>query len=164
MVDTGGDREGFIARLNQAMIAAVPYNAALGLRVVDFAAGTATILLPFKPELVGNPENGVLHGGVVTGLMDATCGLSVFMKLPEPTRIATLDLRIDYLKPATPGRDLLCRAECYRLTTQVAFVHATAYHDTPEDSIASAAGTFMIFDEGSSPVAEQLRREKARGK
>lgn len=161
-MDDGGDRTGFLERLNMAMIAAVPYNAALGLSVVDFGPGTATIRLPFKPHLVGNPETGVLHGGVVTGLVDATCGLSVFMKLPEPTRIATLDLRIDYLKPATPGLDLLSRAECYKLGKQVAFVRAWAYHDTPDDSIASAAGTFMIFDEGTSPVAEQLKKDRTK--
>src|SRR5688500_20186307 len=84
--------------------------------------------------------------GVVTGLVDATCGLSVFMKLPDPTRIATLDLRIDYLKPATPGLHLHARADCYKLTKQVAFVRACAYHDDPDDAIASAAGTVMIFD------------------
>ena len=158
MPDFGDDRAGFLERLNQAMIAAVPYNAALGLEVVDFGAGTATIRLPYKPELVGNPENGVLHGGVVTGLIDATCGLAVFMKLPEPTRIATLDLRIDYLKPATPGEPLHARAECYKLSKQVAFVRASAFHGEPDDAIASAAGTFMIFDEGTSPVAEQLKK------
>ncbi len=154
----GGDDHGeVLARINQAMIAAVPYNAALSLKVVEFAEGMATIALPWREDLVGNAETGVLHGGAVTSLMDATCGLAVFLKLPEPTRIATLDLRIDYLKPATTRREVRARAECYRLTRQVAFVRASAFHDDPADAIASAAGTFMIFDEGKSPVAEALR-------
>ena len=146
-----------LERLNQAMIAAVPLNAALGLRALDFGEGEATVLLPYRAELVGDPDRGVLHGGVITGLIDATCGLAVFMRLEEITRIATLDLRIDYLKPATPPHDVRVRAECYKLTRQIAFVRATAFHDDPADPIATSAGTFMIFDEGRSPVGEALK-------
>jgi len=87
-----------------------------------------------------------------TALIDAACGLSVFMKRQKPSRIATLDLRIDYLKPATPPLDVRARAECYKLTRQIAFVRALAYHDDPEAGIAAAAGTFIIFDDGRSPV------------
>lgn len=155
-----GPPEEVLARINQAMVAAVPLNAALGLKVVAFEPGIATTVLPWREDLVGNPETGVLHGGAITTQMDATCGLAVFLKLAEPTRIATLDLRIDYLRPATPKLDVRTRAECYRVTRQVAFVRATAFHETPADAIASAAGTFIIFDEGRSPVAEALRRAR----
>ncbi len=58
--------------------------------------------------------------------------------------IATLDLRIDYMKPATPGKDLLARAECYKLTRNVAFVRGVAYHDDPSDPIATSVATFML--------------------
>lgn len=151
-------KSAMLDRLNQAMVAAVPFNEALRLRCLDFAAGMAKVLLPFREELVGNPETRVLHGGVITSLLDATCGLAVFMKLPEPGRIATLDLRIDYLKPATPPLDVIARAECYRLGKQVAFVRAIAFHDDPDDPIASAAGTFIVFEDGRSPVAEALKK------
>src|SRR5438270_1658862 len=93
--DLLGDKDGVIARLNAAMIGAVPLNAALGLTVVDFEVGVATVRLPYNLDLVGNPVTGVLHGGAITALMDATCGLAVFLKMETPTRIATLDLRID---------------------------------------------------------------------
>ena len=152
------DKKEMLARVNAAMVSAVPYNTALGLEAVDVGAGQATVRLRYRPELIGNPDTGVLHGGAITGMIDAVCGLAVFLKLATPTRIATLDLRIDYLKPATPPRDVLGHAECYRLTRQIAFVRATAYHEDPADPIASAAGTFMIFDEGKSPVAEALKR------
>ena len=155
---TGIDKDALLATVNQAMVAAVPFNSAIGLRAIDCGPGEATTTLAWKEDLVGNPDTGVLHGGAITAMMDATCGLAVFMKLPAPVRIATLDLRIDYLKPATPPKEVRCRAECYKLTRQVAFVRALAFHDDPSDAIASAAGTFMVFEEGKSPVAEAIKK------
>ena len=156
---TGVDKEALLRTVNQAMVDAVPFNAAMELRAIDCGPGEATIVLPWKEDLVGNAETGVLHGGVITAAMDATCGLSVFMKLPEPTRIATLDLRIDYLKPATTKVDVRIRAECYKLTRQVAFVRALAFHEDPSNAIASAAGTFMVFDENKTPVGQALEKK-----
>jgi uncharacterized protein (TIGR00369 family) len=157
-------KEQVLARINEAFTdAAVPHNGALGLRAVDCGLGFATLKLPYDAKLVGNPETGVLHGGAVTTLMDATAGMAVFMKLQKPTRIATLDLRIDYLRPADPGKDVFARCECYKVTRQVAFVRGVAVNDDPDNPIASAAGTFMIFGEGKSAVAEKLR-QKGEGK
>jgi uncharacterized protein (TIGR00369 family) len=133
---------------------AVPHNAALGLDIVGCGKGWASMRLRYRPELVGNPDTGVLHGGAVTALLDATSGAAVFLRLPEPMRIATLDLRIDYLRPAAPGQDVVARAECYRLTRSVAFVRAMAFHDDDSDPIAAAAGTFMVF----GPIATTEER------
>lgn len=134
----------------------VPHNAALGLELIDVGPGDgyATMRLPYCAELVGDPETGVLHGGAITGLIDATCGAAIFMKLAKAVAIATLDLRIDYLKPATPGLDVIARADTIKLTRNVGFVRAFAYHEDPTDPIASAAATFMIGTKGHS-VAEQ---------
>jgi uncharacterized protein (TIGR00369 family) len=129
----------------------IPYNAALGLYAEDATAEGVTVVLPYRPELVGNPDTGVLHGGAITALLDASCGMAVFLKMTSPARVATLDLRIDYLKPATPAKDVRTRAECYKLTRQVAFTRATAYHDDPKDPIASAAGTFVLLEDGPKP-------------
>ena len=102
--------------------------------------------LPYSERLVGNAALGVLHGGAITALMDASAGVAVFAKLLKPLRVATLDLRIDYLKPAEPGLDVVARAECVRTTRSVAFVQCAAYHPEREsDLIAMATGTFMIF-------------------
>lgn len=144
-----------IARLDQGFAQAVPHNRALGLRFADFGKGMARILLPYAAHLVGNPESGVLHGGAITATMDAACGAAVFLRLGVPTPIATLDLRIDYLKPATPPKDVVCRAECYKVTTNVAFVRALAFHDDNEsDPIASASGTFIIFRKGGKSAMQ----------
>ena len=143
-----------LARLAEAFTQFVPHNRALGLRLEDYGDGMALFRLPYADHLVGNPETGVLHGGVITTLLDATAGASVFMKTWKPVPVATLDLRIDYLKPATPKRDVLAKATCYKLTKSVAFIRAIAYHDDENDPIAAAAGTFMFSNRGRSAVEQ----------
>jgi uncharacterized protein (TIGR00369 family) len=148
------ERREILERLGQGFADYVPHNRALGLKFTDFGPGMACMLLPYAEKLVGNPETGVLHGGAISSLLDATCGIAVFMKLSSPLRVATLDLRIDYLRPATPERDVLCKAECVKVTRHVAFVRALAFHDTESDPIAAAAGSFMIFQQPSSVRAK----------
>lgn len=133
-----------LAKLNRAFARVVPHNKALGLELIEASDARARFRLPWDAKLVGNPKTGVLHGGVITSMMDAACGAAVFMALPEPQPIATLDLRIDYLKPATPHEAVHAHAHCYKLTRNVAFVRGVAYHDREDDPIASAAGTFML--------------------
>jgi uncharacterized protein (TIGR00369 family) len=122
----------------------VPHNHALGIVVVEVGKATARFKLPYAAALVGNPDNGVLHGGAITSLLDGVSGASVFAALTSLAPIATLDLRIDYLRPADAGRDVLAHATCYKVTRNVAFTRAIAYHDDEADPIASAVGTFML--------------------
>ena len=150
MSDDAAEKREFLSRINAAFCKMVPHNLALAMEVLDFSDGMSLARLPWNDALVGNPETGILHGGAVTSLIDATCGSAVFSKLMSMTPIATLDLRIDYLRPATPGRDVFARADCYRVTRNIAFVRAVAYHEKAEDPIASAAGTFMIATPGTT--------------
>ena len=128
----------------------VPQNVALGLKVISIARGEAVFELPWAPHLVGNPDTGVLHGGAITTMLDGISGSAVFAAVAKLQPIATLDLRIDYLKPATPHRSVFARATCYHVTKNVAFTRAVAYHDDASDAIAHAVGTFMLGTKGGS--------------
>ncbi|QNM98171.1 PaaI family thioesterase [Chitinimonas koreensis] len=121
----------------------IPHSATIGLEFVNGWRGQATLRVPYNTALVGNPRTGVLHGGVITSLIDTTSALSVFSMLDEREAIATLDLRIDYLRGATPGETVYCTAECYRLGRQIAFTRATAYQEGNDQPIAHGVGTFM---------------------
>ena len=100
----------------------------------------------------------VVFGGVITTLLDHASGLAVFCSLPELAAIATLDLRIDYLRAAEPGCDLVGRAECYKLGAQVAFVRGSAWDRSRDDPFASVHATMMIGANASvSPVARAVR-------
>lgn len=129
---------------SRAFVAGIPHNRALGMRVREIRRAEAIFELPYDTKLVGNPDTGVLHGGVITALLDACSGAAVFAALTEWKPIATLDLRIDYLRTGEPGRDITCRAHCYKLTRNVAFTRAVAYHDDENDPIATSMGTFML--------------------
>ena len=139
-------RRAILDRINEGNRANVPHNRELGLEVLDFrhGSGEAWVRLPWNERLVGDPESGVLHGGAVTSLMDAACGMAVMIRIGQGASIATVDLRIDYLKPAKPETDVIAHAECYKLTRSIAFVRGLAHHpEAPDDPIASVAATFI---------------------
>ena len=121
-----------------------PHSQELGLEVVHSARGMAIMRLPWHERLVGNPDEMVLHGGVVTTLLDSVCGMATMSARQPPERIVTLDLRIDYQRPATPQLDLFARAEVTKMTRTIAFLSAVAYQDDPKDTVALATGTFMF--------------------
>lgn len=131
----------------------VPHSHALGFRYVEHARGHVVFDLPYREDLVGDPDTGVIHGGVITTLIDAACGQAVLTCLDEIRRIATLDLRIDYLRPARAGKTVRCVAECYHLTRSVAFTRASVHDGDPADLLATSAGTFMVFDDTQSSHA-----------
>lgn len=120
------------------------YGKLSGLTLERMGPCEAWTSLPYLPVFVGDTETGVLHGGVVTALLDETAGLSVQLALDKPTVIATLDLRIDYQRPATPGVALKAHSHCYRVTRSIAFIRAEAYQDSEPDPVATATGCFMI--------------------
>jgi uncharacterized protein (TIGR00369 family) len=129
---------------------------ALGGELVEFEGGRGRMRLPWSEKLVGNPHSGVVHGGVITAMLDQACGMAIGSALRAPMAMATLDLRIDYMKPATPRSDLLIESECLKITREIAFARARAYHDTPEDPVAIATATFMLMPASAAmPKADQ---------
>lgn len=126
------------------MALASPHMRELGIRFVSVERGVVLAMVPYRLDLVGDPLTGILHGGVVTTLLDSAGGAAVFSMISGPSPIATLDLRIDYLRPSTPEAPLYARVECYKLTRSVAFTRGTAYNHDEDDPVASMAATFML--------------------
>ena len=122
-----------------------PHGIALGIQMVGERDGKLYIKVPYTDHLVGDPDTGVIHGGVITAVLDNASGWSVRVSehWTEGTSMATLDLRIDYMKPARPNEDLMVMAECYKMTKNIAFVRAIAYQEDIDDPVASSVATFM---------------------
>ena len=132
------------ARIAKQFIETIPHSRELGMRITEIGDGLAVIAMPYDARLIGDPETGVIHGGAVSALMD-TCGGAAVMSHPKsPTGTATIDLRIDYMRPATPGQTIVARATCYHITRSVAFVRAQAFDDDTDRPVASATGAFTV--------------------
>jgi uncharacterized protein (TIGR00369 family) len=129
---------------------AVPHCRELGIEITSLELGVAAMSLDYQDRLAGDPETGVVHGGVISTLLDTVSGLAAMSAVSANTPVATLDLRIDYLKPARPGETIFATAECFRLTRSVAFVRATAHHGEAAKPIAHAMATFMLNAAGFS--------------
>ncbi len=144
-----------------AMNEGSPQARALGFTTLKIGDGVAILKVPYRAEIVGDPETGVIAGGVMTTLLDHASGQAVHAALEAWTSIATLDLRIDYMRPAEPGRDVLARAHCYKITRSVAFVRAVAYEDDPEDPVATAQATFMLDSSAGKKAGANLKPSRS---
>lgn len=125
-------------------IEAIPFSKTLFMSLDEIGNGRAVITMPYSEALIGDPQTKVIHGGAVSALMD-TCGGAAVMSHPDmPVATATIDLRIDYMRAATPGQRLRTEALCYHVTRSVAFVRATAWDEDSENPVAAATGAFTF--------------------
>jgi uncharacterized protein (TIGR00369 family) len=137
------------------------YGYISGLRLDRAAPGEAWSSLPYRPVFVGDTETGVLHGGVVTAMLDESCGMAVQLALDGKRAIATLDLRIDYQKPATPGLDIKAHSFCYRVTRSIAFVRSAAYQESEDDPVATATACFMVGANRTNMLTDERKHNGA---
>lgn len=144
--------EHFYSALSRGFATSVPHVKELGIELTHVAAEYSKGRLPYRPEFLGDAEHQLIHTGVITTLIDSVCGVALIAHLGVPTRIATLDLRVDYLRPSRPGKDLVCRAECYRSTEQIAFLRATVWQDDPQQPVATSMGAFMRTGRPGDPA------------
>lgn len=126
----------------------------LGLTVDCASEDSVTMRLPYAQQIVGNPVLGTVHGGSLTTLMDTACGTAVFSILPDFELCPTLDLRMDYMKAATPGLDLVAVAKATRIASSVVFTECEVYQEEGGelgDLIAKCAATFMRIGANMTP-------------
>ncbi len=139
VLDDAFDLERFFA-----LIRTVGHGRALGLEYRASAEQWVELALPWREELVGVPESGILASGAIVSLIDTAGGASIWMALGKFQPIVTIDLRLDYLRPAVKGETVIARCECYKLTRSIGFVRGLAHGGDEARPIAHAMGTFML--------------------
>ena len=143
--------------LNRKFVSRTPHMSDIGARITAVERNRGSMMLPDRPDWLGDPVRGLLHPGALTVLADSACGLAVGAALDQRMPYATLDLRMDYLRPAGPGHDVHCDAHCYRLTRNVAFVRGEVWQTERDEPIAVAQASFML----STPAGTRRPKPEA---
>ena len=142
-VDAAG-REGFDPKRFFELAKRVGHGRALGLEYRASGSNWMELGLPWRPELIAIPENGILASGAIVSLIDTASGGSVWVTMGRFQPIVTLDLRLDYMRPAVKGETVIARCECTKLTRRIAFVRGVAHGGDLDRPIAQSAATFML--------------------
>lgn len=127
----------------QAFISGIPYAVASGMTLTDIGPGRCSLLLPARSTWTGDSERKLIHPGCLSVLADSACGVAVGCAMEQIEPYATLDLRMDYLRPPVAETDLVCHAECHRLSRSVAFVRGELMQPGQSEPVATVYATFM---------------------
>ncbi|MCK6554888.1 PaaI family thioesterase [Candidatus Binatia bacterium] len=124
------------------VLAAIPYAGFLGV-TIDRTEDGFVCVLPFKPDLVGNPRLPAIHGGVLGAFLELTATLRLIdesgvARLPKPINFA-----VDYLRSAGPATTR-ARANIFKLGRRIAVVHVVAWQESPEKPVVSGVGKFLL--------------------
>ncbi|MDZ7667247.1 MAG: thioesterase family protein [Desulfotignum sp.] len=135
----------------------LPFNKVLGIDIdlLNYDTGDATVCFPMKPDLIGNSAAGILHGGVTAAVIDLTGGLSALISCarlhetdsPEQlykrlTASATIDMRVDYLRPGK-GAAFVCNSHIIRAGSRIVVARIDLFNDRHQ-AIATGTGTYLI--------------------
>jgi uncharacterized protein (TIGR00369 family) len=126
-----------------AFMTGIPYAVASGMKVTELGKGTVSLYLPAREAWTGDADLQMIHTGCLSALADSACGLAVGAAMDTPEPIATLDLRMDYLRPAMANSELVCKAECYRLSRSIGFVRGHVFQIGQDEPVATVNATFM---------------------
>lgn len=133
-----------VKRFIDSFMLAIPHLKALGITYHGHGRGWSELALPYAEHLVAYPDAGVIASGAIFTLMDSAGGFSVMTGAERMQPVATLDLRLDYLRPATPGQTIIGRSEVQKMTRSIVFVRGLAHDGDPARPVAHMTGSFMF--------------------
>lgn len=135
-------------RAIEKMCRYIPHSLLQGICLESIDGEEVTLRLPYRAELVGNPQTGVIHGGALTVLLDQALGTAgICCDKVGASMTPTLDLRIDHLGIAPAGMDIFATAKVYKVTRRVLFVEGFAWCESRDKPIARATGSWVLMAE-----------------
>ncbi len=138
----------YLDQVRELMREQIPFNKFLGLECTDLRPGFASLVLPFRQELVGDPWRPALHGGTISMLADTAGGAAVFTAAEPGDRVSTIDLRVDYLRPGALTA-IHADATVVRVGNRVGVARIQVWQDAevegqPRRLIAEATGVYSV--------------------
>lgn len=146
-----------LAGLTEIFEQRISFNKVLGLRIGSLNPRAPELHFDMRPEMVGNFARGMLHGGVISTVLDVAGGLatmlsilerhashgeSVEIQLARFARVGTIDLRVDYLRPGI-GTSFRSVSEVMRFGSRVAVIRSDLFNQIDE-LIASAVAAYTV--------------------
>ena len=135
----------------------------LGLQYRDAGEDWVELELPWREDLLGEKSRNILASGPIISLLDMASGLAIWNTTGVFKAIATLDLRVDYTRPARERASVFGRVQCYRTTRSAAFVRGIAHDGDPDDPVAHMQAVFMTVDKRTVDLPTETSGETARG-
>ena len=148
------DAQAFDPAVAAQFLTARAHNGWLGLTYCKHGDDWVELELPWREDLIGQDGDNVLASGPIISLMDMASGLAIWNRKQEFTAIATLDLRVDYIRPARAKASVFGYSQCYRLTKSAAFVRGFAHDGDPDDPLARILGVFMTIKSNQKMPSE----------
>ncbi len=138
------------AVLKRVMEHHIAFNKYLGLKVESFDAEAPKLGFDMRPELVGNPMRQILHGGVISAVLDVAGGFAIMLSIASDREITpssfpnmgTIDLRVDYLRPGR-GKHFTATARIVRKGSRIAVTHMELHNDAGE-LIATGGAAYVV--------------------
>ena len=122
----------------------IPFHKVVGFKLLEVRENFVSLLIPYRPELIGDTRRSSIHGGVIATAMDAVGGAAAITTLKhENDKLSTIDLRVDYLAPGQP-RDMITEGTIVKSGSKVIFTRMIAYHDNRENLIAEGRGVYSV--------------------
>ena len=150
-------REQVLEKIKEYYLELLPFNKVLGIGIdlLDYDSGDASVRFDMAPELIGNSAAGILHGGVTASVIDLTGGLSALISCVKsnegsPIEIieqklsstATIDMRVDYLRPGK-GIFFQCKSRIIRAGSRIVVSKIDLFNDK-KVRIATGTATYLI--------------------
>jgi len=138
-------------RIRRLFETTVPFNQVLGLKVHSMDPAAPQLRFDMRPDLIGNPRRQILHGGVISAVLDVAAGFAIHLAAAKSKgesaeghfpSIGTIDLHVDYLRPGR-GNHFIATGRVVRLGNRVAVAHMDLVNDTGE-LIATGGAAYMV--------------------
>lgn len=133
-------------------VTVIPHTRELGLEVMAVDPPEVRLRLPWSDDLLGDAARGLVHGGVLTMLLDTACGSAVLCALPTPEVCPTLDLRVDHFRPAAGGQPIWASARAVRVSESVVFTEGLLWQESVDRPVARGIANFVRLGPRNTPA------------